>query len=40
MGATQGTKAELEEVLYWTAKGKLKPLIVQYCLLMIWLKDM
>ena len=27
MGSTQGTKAELEEVLYWTAKGKLKPLI-------------
>ena len=27
MGSTQGTKAELEEVLYWTEKGKLKPLI-------------
>jgi len=27
MGSTQGTKAELEEVLYWTSKGKLKPLI-------------
>lgn len=27
MGATQGTKAELEEVMYWTSKGKLKPLI-------------
>jgi NADPH:quinone reductase-like Zn-dependent oxidoreductase len=27
MGSTQGTKAELEEVLNWTAKGKLKPLI-------------
>ncbi len=27
MGATQGTKAELEEVLHWTSKGKLKPLI-------------
>ena len=27
MGSTQGTKAALEEVLYWTAKGKLKPLI-------------
>ena len=27
MGATQGTKSELEEVLYWTSKGKLKPLI-------------
>jgi len=27
LGATQGTKAELEEVLYWTSKGKIKPLI-------------
>ncbi|HEY6535816.1 MAG TPA: zinc-binding dehydrogenase [Candidatus Nitrosocosmicus sp.] len=27
MGSTQGTKAELEDVLYWTSKGKLKPLI-------------
>ncbi|CAN5651611.1 zinc-binding dehydrogenase [soil metagenome] len=27
VGATQGTKAELEEVLSWTSKGKLKPLI-------------
>ena len=27
MGSTQGTKAELEEVMYWTSKGKLKPLI-------------
>ena len=27
MGSTQGTKAELEEVLYWTSKRKLKPLI-------------
>lgn len=27
MGSTQGTKAELEEVLHWTSKGKLKPLI-------------
>jgi NADPH:quinone reductase-like Zn-dependent oxidoreductase len=27
MGATQGTKAELEEVLNWTSKGKLKPVI-------------
>ena len=27
MGSTQGTKAELEEVLHWTSRGKLKPLI-------------
>jgi alcohol dehydrogenase len=27
MGSTQGTRAELEEILYWTSKGKLKPLI-------------
>jgi alcohol dehydrogenase len=27
LGSTQGTKAELEEVMYWTGKGKIKPLI-------------
>lgn len=27
IGATQGTKAELEEVLFWISKGKIKPLI-------------
>ena len=27
MGSTQGTKAELEEVLHWTSRDKLKPLI-------------
>ena len=27
MGSTQGTKAELEEVLNWTSQGKLRPLI-------------
>jgi alcohol dehydrogenase len=27
LGSTQGTKAELEQVIDWTSKGKLKPLI-------------
>ena len=27
LGSTQGTKAELEQVVYWTSKGKLKPVI-------------
>jgi alcohol dehydrogenase len=27
LGSTQGTKAELEEVIYWTGKGKIKPLV-------------
>lgn len=27
LGSTQGTKAELEEVMYWTGKGKIKPLV-------------
>jgi alcohol dehydrogenase len=27
LGSTQGTKAELEEVIYWTSKGKIKPLV-------------
>src|SRR5574342_805718 len=27
LGSTQGTKAELEDVIYWTAMGKIKPLI-------------
>ena len=27
MNSTKRTKTELKEVLYWTSKGKLKPLI-------------
>ncbi|MDW0194139.1 MAG: Zn-dependent oxidoreductase, partial [Nitrososphaeraceae archaeon] len=27
LGSTQGTRAELERVIHWTAKGKIKPLI-------------
>ena len=27
LGSTQGNKAELEQVIYWTAMGKIKPLI-------------
>ncbi|MBV9667385.1 MAG: zinc-binding dehydrogenase [Nitrososphaeraceae archaeon] len=27
LGSTQGTKAELEEVIYWTGKGKIKPVV-------------
>jgi NADPH:quinone reductase-like Zn-dependent oxidoreductase len=27
LGSTQGTKAELEEVIFWTSKGKIKPII-------------
>lgn len=27
LGSTQGTKAELEEVIYWTSKSKIKPII-------------
>jgi alcohol dehydrogenase len=27
IGSTQGTKAELEDVIYWTNKGKIRPLI-------------
>jgi NADPH:quinone reductase-like Zn-dependent oxidoreductase len=27
LGSTQGTKAELEEVIYWTSKGRIKPVI-------------
>lgn len=27
LGSTQGTRAELEEVIYWTSKGKIKPVI-------------
>jgi alcohol dehydrogenase len=27
LGSTQGTKAELEEVIYWTNKGRLRPMI-------------
>jgi alcohol dehydrogenase len=27
LGSTQGTKAELEQVIYWTSKGKIKPLV-------------
>jgi NADPH:quinone reductase-like Zn-dependent oxidoreductase len=27
LGATQGTKSELEDVIYWVSKGKIKPVI-------------
>ena len=27
LGSTQGTKAELEDVVYWVSKGKIKPVI-------------
>ena len=27
LGSTQGTKSELEEVIYWTGKNKIKPVI-------------
>jgi alcohol dehydrogenase len=27
IGSTQGTKAELEDVIYWTSKGRIRPLI-------------
>jgi NADPH:quinone reductase-like Zn-dependent oxidoreductase len=27
LGSTQGTKAELEQVIHWTSKGKIKPLV-------------
>ncbi|HET6590074.1 MAG TPA: zinc-binding dehydrogenase [Candidatus Nitrosocosmicus sp.] len=27
LGSTQGTKAELEQVIHWTSKGKIKPVI-------------
>jgi D-arabinose 1-dehydrogenase-like Zn-dependent alcohol dehydrogenase len=27
LGSTQGTKSGLESVIYWTGKGKIKPLI-------------
>lgn len=27
LGSTQGTKAELDQVVYWTSKGRLKPVI-------------
>lgn len=27
LGSTQGTKAELEEVIHWTSRGRIKPLI-------------
>ncbi len=27
LGSTQGTKAELDQVMYWTSKGRLKPVI-------------
>ena len=27
LGSTQGTKAELEQVIYWTGKGKIKPVV-------------
>jgi NADPH:quinone reductase-like Zn-dependent oxidoreductase len=27
LGSTQGTKAELEDVVYWVGKGKIKPIV-------------
>jgi NADPH:quinone reductase-like Zn-dependent oxidoreductase len=27
LGSTQGTKAELEQIIYWTGKGRIKPLV-------------
>jgi NADPH:quinone reductase-like Zn-dependent oxidoreductase len=27
LGSTQGTKAELEQVVHWVSKGKIKPVI-------------
>ena len=27
MGLLRGRKTELEEVIYWTSKGKIKPLV-------------
>ena len=27
LGSTQGTKADLEQVIHWTSKGRIKPLI-------------
>ena len=27
LGSTQGTKAELEDVVYWVSKGKIKPVV-------------
>jgi alcohol dehydrogenase len=27
IGSTQGTKAELEDVIYWTNKGRIRPVI-------------
>ncbi len=27
LGSTQGTKAELEDVMYWVSKGKIKPIV-------------
>ena len=27
LGSTQGTKAELDQVIYWISRGKLKPVI-------------
>jgi alcohol dehydrogenase len=27
LGSTQGTKAELEQVIYWTSRGKIKPVV-------------
>jgi NADPH:quinone reductase-like Zn-dependent oxidoreductase len=27
LGSTQGTKAELEDVVYWVSKGKIKPIV-------------
>jgi alcohol dehydrogenase len=27
LGSTQGTKAELDDVIYWVSKGKIKPTV-------------
>jgi alcohol dehydrogenase len=27
LGSTQGTKADLEQVIYWTSRGKIKPVV-------------
>ena len=40
LGSTQGTKAELEQVIYWTSKGKIKPLIHTTYHFQTWLKVM
>jgi D-arabinose 1-dehydrogenase-like Zn-dependent alcohol dehydrogenase len=27
LGSTQGTKSDLEDIIFWTGRGKIKPLI-------------